>query len=1008
MKKIFTEISVIACFLLLLLSDVAYAQNVTVKGVVNDDQNLPIPGVSIVIKGTTNGVQTDATGNYTISVPSNGTLVFSSIGFNNQEVLVNNRTTINIKLLSSTNDLQQVVVVGYGTQRKRDLTGSITSVSGEEIAKQPNVNPVSSLQGKVSGLTIVNSGSPGAAPTVRIRGIASVNSASPLYVVDGVHQSNIDYINPADIESIEVLKDASSVAIFGLQAANGVIVVTTKRAKMGTTTINLASSAGFQKVQNTIDVLNAAQFRTVYDKIRANAANPVPFDYSNYTADTDWQDEILQTAFQTNHNLTISNSGEKSTTLLSLGYNNQEGVLKFGKYQRYNARLNEEIKITKDIKVGADLTGSHWNLNGSNGSLNGALWAAPIVGIRESETAYYNMPSFQRAQVGNPVAAIYQNDRNAINKGYRFVGNLFGEVKFLKNFTWRSQVYTDLGFNNTRGYTPLPFTQINLGENGTPTEYFNNPNARTSVRQGAEEFRKFQQDHTLNYNNTLGDHSITGLVGLTTIYESSTSLSGSRTDTRLNVPDSPDFWYVGIIDPDNPTTLGGGGAERSSMGVFARANYAYKDRYLVNASIRRDGISRLSPQNRWGTFGSLGLGWVISEENFFKDIKGIDFLKLRGAWGVTGNAQGISDFIFLPGLNTSGAGVFGDIIYPSVSPAYLPDPNLRWERVRGLDLGFDLKALNNKLSAEVVYYDRKTIDIITSITLPGSTGVSSYRTNAGSITNKGLEVALGWTDNITKDLKYSISPNFSYNKNKVVSIGDNIDFLLTGNGGVNRTVSGESVGHFFGYRQIGIYQTVSQITNSPTMVNALPGDIIYADLNGDGQITELDRENLGSPFPTWNYGVNFTLAYKNFDFLLQGQGVAGNYIYTQRRVAVFSDLNLETNRLNAWDGAGTSNVEPILDKARGNNYRFSTYFLEPGDYFRIRTLQLGYTYRPKNSSGMMLKSIRMYLSGQNLHTWSKVSGYTPEVPISSILGGGADNGTYPVPAVYTFGINVTF
>ncbi|WP_293302065.1 TonB-dependent receptor [Pedobacter sp. UBA4863] len=1009
MKKIFTELSVITCFLLLLISDVAYAQNVTVKGTVKDDRNLPIPGVSIVLKGTNNGVQTDAIGNYTISVPSNGTLVFSSIGFNNQETLVNNRTTINITLLPSTNDLQQIVVIGYGTQKKRDLTGSITSIKGKEIEKLPNVNPVSSLQGQVAGLTIVNSGSPGAAPTVRIRGIASTNSNSvnPLYVVDGVHQSNIDYINPADIESIEVLKDASSAAIFGLQAANGVIVVTTKRAKTGTTTINLASSAGFQKIQKTIDVLNAAQFRTVYDKIRANA-NAIPFDYTNYTADTDWQNEMLRTAFQTNHGLTISNSSEKSTTLLSLGYNNQEGVLKFGKYQRYTARLNEEIRITKDIKIGGDFTGSHWNLNGSGASLNNALWAAPIVGIRESETAYYAMPSFQRSQVGNPIASIYQNDKTSINKGYRFVGSLFGEVKFLEKFTWKSQVYTDLGFNNSRGYTPISFTQVLLGEFGQPTEYYNNPNARTSVRQAAEEFRKFQQDHTLTYSDKIGGHSFTGLVGLTTIHESSTSLSGSRTDTRLFIPNDPDLWYVGIVDPDNPTTLGGGGANRSSVGAFARANYAYKERYLINASIRRDGISRLSPQNRWGTFGSLGLGWVVSEENFFKNIKGIDFLKLRGAWGSTGNASGIADFIYLPGLNTGGSGVFGDFIYPSVAPDYLPDRNLRWESNRGLDMGFDLKALNNKLSAEVVYYDRKAKDIITSITLPGSTGVTRYITNAGTISNKGLEVALGWTDNITKNLKYSISPNFSYNKNEVTSIGDKIDFLLTGNGTVNRTVTGQSVGHFYGYRQAGIYQTVSQIENSPTLAGVLPGDIMYQDINKDGKIDEKDMENLGSPFPSWNYGINFSLSYKNFDFLVQGQGVAGNYIYTQRRVVTFTDANLETNRLNAWDGAGTSNIEPILDKGRSGNYRFSTYFLEPGDYFRLRTLQLGYTYKPKNTTGMMLKSLRMYLSGQNLYTWSKVSGYTPEVPIGNVLGGGADNGTYPIPAVYTFGINVTF
>lgn len=997
-------------FYLISVSYVFGQNNIRVSGTVKDasDQG-PLIGVAVNVKGSTVATQTNVDGNFTIDVPANGTLVFSYIGYATKEVAVNNQTKIDVVLSSGLQELEQVVVIGYGTQRKRDVTGSITSIKGEDVAKSPNVNAVSSLQGRVAGLTIVNSGSPGAAPTVRIRGIGSTNSASPLYVVDGVHQSNIDYLNPADIESIEVLKDASSIAIFGLQAANGVIVVTTKRAQAGETRVTLSSSAGFQKIQNTIDVLNAEQFKTVYDKIRANAGAG-SFDYTNYTADTDWQREILRTAFQTNHSLTVSNSGEKSTTLVNIGYNNQEGVLKFGGYQRYIARLNQETKITKNIKIGGDITGSHWNLNSSAGSLNEAIRAAPIVGIRESETAYYAMPSFQRAQVGNPVARIYQSDRNDINKGYRFVGSLFGEVKFLEKFTWRSQVYTDLGFNNSRGYTGLPFTQIYLGEGTNPTEYYNNPNSRTSVRQKAEEFRKFQQDHTLTYSNVINeDHSITGLLGFTTIFESSTSLDGSRTDTGLNIPDSPEFWYIGIANRDNPSNVNGGGSEKASVGVFARANYAYKNKYLLNTSIRRDGLSQIAPQNRWGTFGSVGLGWVVTGEDFFKNVKGIDFLKLRGAWGKIGNAQGITSNIFRPLLNTSGSGIFGDVIYPSVKPSYLPDPNLRWEIGRGIDFGLDLRALNSRLNADITYYDRKTIDIITTVNLPDITGVSDYRTNTGHISNKGIEVAIGWNDKITDDLRFSVAPNFSYNKNKVVSIGRDIDYLLTGNGGVNRTISGESVGHFYGYRQIGIYQTISQIENSPTpFANTLPGDIMYADLNNDGMITDADRENLGSPFPTWNFGLNLSLEYKNFDFLVQGQGVAGNYIYTQRKIVTFTDANFETNRLNAWDGAGTSNIEPILDKGRPNNFRFSTHYLEPGDYFRIRTLQLGYTLKPKNLSNAMVKGLRVYVSGQNIHTWSKVSGYTPEVPISSILGGGADNGVYPVPAVYTFGVNVTF
>ena len=1007
MKRFFTKLSVFT-FLCFFCMNVAMAQNITVTGTVTDGADkLPLPGVGIQVKGTQTGTTTDASGKFAVSAPANATLVFTYIGYTTREVLVNNQTTINIELGESSQDLEAVVVVGYGTQRKRDLTGAITQVKGDDIAKLPNTNPLSSLQGKVAGLTVVNSGSPGEAPTVRIRGVNSVNGASPLYVVDGVHQSNIDYLNPADIETIEVLRDPSSIAIFGLQAGNGVIVVTTKRAARGETRISLQSSAGVQKVLNTIDVTNAAQFRTLFDNLLSSSGG-APFDYTNYTADTDWQNEILQSGFQSNNSLSISNNGEKSSTLINLGYNTQEGVIKFGRYQRYIARLNEEININENIRVGADLTGSHWDLNGSSGNLNNALWAAPIVGVRESETAYYSMPSFQRSQVGNPVARIYQNDRTSINKGYRAVGSLFAEIGFLKQFKWRSQVYTDLGFNNSRGYTGLPFTQINLGEGIDPTEYFNNPNARTSVRQSSDEYRKFQQDHTITYDTTFNDiHKVTAVAGFTSIFESSTSLDGSRTDVGLNIPNDPSFWYIGISEQTNPSNVNGGGAERSSMGYFARINYAFNNRYLINATYRRDGLSRLAPQNRWGNFGGVGLGWVLSEEGFFSKVKGIDFLKLRGAWGTIGNAQGIADNIFRPGLTTSGSGVFGDNIFPGVAPAYIADPTLQWEVVRGLDFGLDLRAMDSKLNAEVNVYDRTTKDIITSITLPSSSGNYNYRTNLGTISNKGVEVTLGWNDRIGEEFTYSISPNFSYNKNKVESIGNNIDFLLVGNGGANRTISGESIGHFYGYRQVGIYQSTADLDRMPRMSNSLPGDIAYEDTNNDGVITADDRVNLGSPFPTWNYGLNFNMGYKGFDVLLQGQGVAGNYVYTQRRTATFTTLNYETNRINAWNGPGSTNIEPVL-AVRGNNYLMSTYFLEPGDYFRLRTVQLGYTFKPNSLSMAGIKSLRMYLSGQNLHTWSRTTGYSPEVPISSILGGGADNGVYPIPAVYTFGINATF
>ena len=1007
MKKIFTELSVIACFLLLLLSDVAYAQNVTVKGVVNDDQNLPIPGVSIVIKGTTNGVQTDATGNYTISVPSNGTLVFSSIGFNNQEVAVNNRTTINITLLSSTNDLQQVVVVGYGTQRKRDVTGSIASVKGEEIEKLTATNPINALQGKVPGLTITNNGTPGSAPTVRIRGINSTGGAvNPLYIVDGQMQENIDYLNPADIESIDVLKDASSVAIYGLKGANGVIAVTTKRAAKGKTTVNLTSAIGIQHVTDRIEMADADGFKKLYSAQLANI-NAAPFDYTNYNANTNWQDLIFRNAAINTNSLSISNTGEKSTTLINLGYNDQDGVMKYSNYKKFIARLNEEIRINDKIKVGANLTGFHWRNEPNTSSITNALWAAPIVAV-QTNGLYNTMPSFQRAQVGNPVYSMERNRNTSINRGYRVSGNLYAEVKFLKDFTLSSTVYTDLGFNNSRGYSPLPFRTVNLGEGAAPTETILDNSIRTSVNQSANEYRKYQQDHTITYNKEInGGHKITAVGGFNSIYESYTTLGGSRRDTTINVPNNPNLWYLNVINQNNPTFNNGGGEEESNAGVFLRTSYSFKDKYLFNGTIRRDGNSKLANQNRWKTFGSIGLGWVASEEDFFKEnIKGIDFLKIRAAYGSLGNGGSIPNNLFEVGLTTASNAIFGDQIYTALGNAYLVNPNLGYEQIKGFDIGLDLKALENKLSAEINYFDKKTENLLTTYTLPGPAGNYTYYDNLGTVTNKGIEVSLGWNDKIGKDFSYSINPNFSYTGNKVVAIGNSTNFLITN--GINVTETGRSIGYFRGYKQVGIYQSAADMARMPVMAGSQIGDIAYEDVNGDGVINDQDRTYLGSPFPPYAYGLSITLNYKGFDATIDGQGFAGHKIYTQRRTQVFATLNYEANRLNAWTTPGSTNVEPILDNTRANNFLFSNYFVESGDYFRLRNVQLGYTFNRDILTKVGISKLRLFMSGQNMKTWSKTTGYSPEAIIGNPTSSGADNGLYPITAVYTFGLNVTF
>lgn len=979
---------------------------INVRGKITDDKGQPLAGVSITVKGTSNGTTTDADGNFSLTVPDDATLVFSYVGFQTQEEKVSGRTNLEISLKPKERSMEEIVVVGYGTQKKKDLTGSVSSVKGEEVAKMPATNPIASLQGKVPGLTISNSGRAGSSPVVRLRGVNSTNSANPVYVVDGILHDNIDFLNPADIETIDILRDPSSIAIYGLRGANGVIAITSRKAARGQSRINLQHSTGVQVVQDKIKVTDAAGFRKLYEAQLANLG-ATPFDYTNYTANTNWQDLVLQKALISSTNLSLSNSGEKSNTYLNIGYTDQEGVLKYDRYKRYLVRLSEEIRFTSKIKAGGEVTGYHFNSNPPAASITNALWAAPIVPIQLDEQTYYSMPSFQRAQVGNPIAALNRNNGNTVTKGYRVVGSLFAEAKFLKNFTWRSTLYIDLNINNTRSYSQLPYSFVNLGEGSAPTTTTYDNSARTSVTQEQGDSRRFQQDHVLSFDKNFGNgHMVNAVAGFTTIYSASSYVNGTRRDTSINVPDDPDFWYLNIINANNPTTNGGGGSESAIAGGFFRVGYSFLGKYLVNGTIRRDGSSKFAPANRWGTFGSIGVGWVLTEENFFNRIKGINFLKVRGAWGRTGNANGFADNLYRPGIQNASTAIFGDNIYSSIQAAYIPDPNLHWETVQGIDLGFDLRALNNRLNAEFTIYDRTSTDILTSVTLPNES--RGYFTNLGKITNKGIELSLGWNDHIGSDLTYGVSANFSYNKNVVNSIGDNFNFSIIGNGGANLTTTGRSIGYFYGYTQTGVYQSTADIQKLPAFINSLPGDISYADINGDGLLTTADRGYIGTPFPPYSFGTALNLGYKGFDLSIEGQGAAGHKIYTQRRTSTFAVLNYEANRLNAWTTAGSHNVEPILDNTRANNFLMSTYFLEPGDYFRIRLLQVGYTFERDLLRKAGIQKARIFLSGQNIKTWSQVTGYSPEPLIGDILGGGADNGAYPVPAIYSFGINLTF
>jgi TonB-linked SusC/RagA family outer membrane protein len=990
----------------LFLAGSAMAQTRVITGkVTSADEAGGFPGVSVLVQGTNKGVSTDMEGNYSLEVgPGENTLVFSFVGYATQTVDITNRDVVDIVLKSDATDLEEVVVIGYGTQRKRDVTGSIVSIKGAEIADKPNGNPINSLQGKVAGVTITNSGTAGASPTIRIRGVGSIAGTNPLYVVDGIFADNIDFVNPVDIESMEVLKDASSLAIYGVQGANGVVIITTKKAKQGQTNVNFSTYIGVQRVNNLIDVTNAEEFKLLYNEELTNRGQ-APYDFSNYTADTDWQNEILRTAPIMNYSLSISSASEKHQTSFSLNYFKQDGVVKYDSYSRYTAHLRDEFKLNKHIKIGGDITLFHWTREPQTAGLNNAVWAVPVYAPKAANGLYNSAPAFQRAQVGNPVATMEILKDKTLAEGYRVVGSGFVELNFLKDFTWKSVFYTDLGFNKGRGYTP----KYSIGAVTDPLD----PNYdlvqvtdRTSVRQASQTYTTWQMDHTLTYSKTLAEvHDITLLGGITQQYKGNDNISGSRQGKDpLPIPDDPDLWYLDIGDNDPTRANAGGASEEVFLSFLVRANYAYQDKYLLNVSYRRDGTSKFSPFNRWGNFGSVGAGWIVTEESFL-NFEPLNFLKLKASWGRLGNDK-IGNYLYYPLLNTGVAGVFGENVYPAAVPQYIPNPDIRWEIVQGTDIGFESVFLNDKLTVDFSYYHRETQDILVAIEIPAAVGLGLSQINAGTILNKGIELAIGWNDQITDDWRYTVSGNITTTKNEVVAIGDNEGYNIIS--GPSRTQLGHPIGAFYGYVQEGIFQTQEEIDASPQAgPGTRPGDIRYKDITKDGIFDDKDREFIGSPIPDLTYGLSLGVYFKNFEFGIDFQGVAGNDIYRQRSTQTFAPLNYTANRLDRWVGPGSSNSEPIMDNSRPNNFLISTYFLDPGDYFRIRNVTFGYNFPLAMLERLKIRNAKVYVNAQNLFTFTKAPGYSPEVG-GSAISFGVDDGVYPIPATYTIGLNLNF
>ncbi|HJV19224.1 MAG TPA: TonB-dependent receptor [Sediminibacterium sp.] len=1002
-----------------LSSDARENVRIKITGKVTGENNEALAGASVLEKGTNNGTFADNNGNFSFTVDNDATLVISSIGYEPTEVKVSGRSVVDVKLKLAIQKMDEVVVIGYGQASKRDLTGSIVKIAGKEVADKPNTNPVASLQGKVAGLSVVNNGTPGAAPDIRIRGTISIGSVRPLYVVDGVFNDNIDYINPNDIESIEVLKDPSSLAIFGVRGAAGVIAVTTKRAKAGQMVINLNSSYGFKKLVDKIKLASGEEFKTLYEEEKVNIGAVSPFDYSKYTSNTDWIDAVTRTGRFNTNNLSVATSTDKNKFNFGLGYTTDEGIIRHEKLEKLQLSLNDEVKLSKVLKVGVNLNATRQNnpydatyiLDQarkviplvSNGTI--AVKAKNPYGLDSlTQNLYYDLPSIQNSGVVNPLIQLENEWNKTKSVEYRTVGSVFGELNFLRDFTFKASFYADMSTVNTRKYTPV----YNAYDATLARPFLYS--RTTSVNEGDISYRKFQQDYILNYRKSFGEHNLTAMAGWTTYYFGSfnRTASAKQSATGSPIPDDARFWYIenGFSDPTSKTA-NSDQRERTTASALFRALYNYQGKYFLNASFRRDGSSQISPANRWQNFWAVGGAWEISREKFFQGQNIFDYMKLKASMGVLGNQNTYGyDYPFYPGLVAGNAAVFGNLVYNAFSQSYLPNPNLKWETVHAKEIGLEFNALKNKLHVEASYFNKLTKDLMTFI--PGSQGVSNGLDNIGSIRNSGFELSASYTQDLSKDLILTVSGNLTTYKNKVESLATK-EFSIQS--GVNRTTVGLPIGYFYGYIVEGIYQSYADKLSSPvnTEFSYGPGDLKYKDVNGDGKINTADRTMIGNPTPDFTYGGTISLKYKNLDFSVDLGGVYGNEVFRNwgGTESPFQRVNYAKFKLNRWHGEGTSNWDPILAQDHRINYEASTYNIEDGSYFRIRNIQLGYNLSSAMLSKAKIKNVRAFVNVQNLKTWKNNSGYTSEFG-GSAISFGMDNAGGAIPLATTFGLNVTF
>ena len=1020
---------------------VLYAQKVT-GTVISGSDNEPLIGASVMVQGTKVGSVTDLDGNFTIDAKNGQTLEVSYLGFITQKVKVNGQK-LNITLQEDKHSLDEVVVVGYGVQKKKLVTGATAQVKGDDIAKLNTTNPLSAMQGQTPGVNIVStSGQPGAAMSVTIRGLGTVGNSQPLYLIDGVG-GDITTLNPADIESIDVLKDAASAAIYGAQAANGVVLVTTKSGREGSCKITYDGYVGWQTLGRKFEMLNSNQYMQIMDEALLNSYNMSPIDWTSLSAirdangnvyNTDWIDQAVDNgALTTSHSLAFTGGSKTSTYSISGGYTGQDGLIggsDVSYYKRYNLRVNSEHKmwnglVTIGEHVGFVYKDSRGRGTGNiyNNNLRSAFSTSPLVPVYDADGNYYStVDSDWNKNDGNPYGTMMMNRYNQ-SKNTSVDANVYVQIEPIKNLKFKTVFGLNYGGSNYRSFTPIyKFTP----QSG---------NGITKVNQSNGNGTSLVWTNTLTYDFDIKEHHISALLGSET-----TKYDGESTGSYgVNLTAGFDDWehaYVENTEKGHADRKVSGGPYDATRGqsFFARLGWSWKDRYMVNATMRADGSSKFAKGHRWGYFPSVSAGWTLTEEDFMKSAASwLDFLKLRLSWGQVGNAN-INCYQYLAPVTTSNTNYnFGatggtDAWVMGAYTERLANEKVKWETSEQYNVGLDARFLRQRLSLTLDGYIKSTKDWLVPAPILATAGTGGPVINGGDVKNKGIEVGLSWNDQIGKDFVYSVGANFAYNHNEVGNI-PTLDGII--HGATNqiyqnaeefyRAENGHAIGYFWGYKTAGLFQNQKEINdwiaagNGIYQADVKPGDVKYVDVNHDGVINASDKVDLGNGLPKYTFGFNFSLAWKGFDLSANFTGAAGFQIAQSYRDPSSSQANYSRRILKRWTGEGTSNEIPRVTYGDVGNWLFSDLYLQDGDYIRLQNLTMGYDFK-KLISWKGLSKMRLYFQVQNLFTLTKYDGMDPEIGSFNGTDGnssdswvsGVDMGYYPHPRTFIVGLNLAF